>query len=53
MGGWGTKGQTKGGPNITLVKLNIQTHNEQLRSKMVKSKGNKGSKVEDVNIICQ
>jgi len=35
------------------VKLNIQTHNGQLASKMAKSKGNKKSRVEDVNVVCQ
>jgi hypothetical protein len=44
MRGRKIKGQTKRGPNITLVKLNIQTHNGQLGSKMAKNKGNKGSK---------
>ncbi len=48
-----TKGQAKGGPNITLARLNIQTHNDQLGSKMVKSNGNKGRKVKDVNVVCQ
>lgn len=53
MRGRKIKGQTKRGPNITLVKLNIQTHNGQLGSKMAKNKGNKGSKVEDANVVCQ
>jgi hypothetical protein len=35
------------------MRLNNQTHEGQLGSKMVKNKGNEGSMAKDVNVIYQ
>jgi hypothetical protein len=39
-------------PCNTFTGPNNQTYLGQLRSKMVKNKGNEGSRVEDVSVIC-
>jgi hypothetical protein len=40
------------GPCNALTGPDNQTHLGQLESKMVKNKGNEGSRAEDVNVIC-
>jgi hypothetical protein len=45
--------QTKKGPSQTFVKLNYQSHKNQLGDKMIKSKGNNMGMAKNMGVMSQ